>query len=83
MVDNDIQPNKLSGTSSEKEQDEWSDSYLVDNLKQHLATIELSKSKIQTDFLDTPNDKFNSIFLFNIESTLRKSSISLFEDRNT
>jgi hypothetical protein len=41
---------------------EWSNSYLVDNLKQHLATIELSKSKEQTDLLDTPNDKFNSNF---------------------
>jgi hypothetical protein len=40
----------------------WSDSYLVDNLKQHLATVKLSKSKTQTDLLDAPNDKFNSNF---------------------
>ncbi len=50
---------KRNGSSLE---DEWSDSYLVDNLKQHLATVELSKSKTQTDLLDTPNDKFNEKF---------------------
>ena len=30
-------------TSSEEEQEQWSDSYLVDNLKQHLATLVIIK----------------------------------------
>ena len=54
----DIHENKLKLTSDE----EWSDSFLVDNLKQHLGIVESSKSKINTDLLDTPNDKFNSYF---------------------
>ena len=45
-----------------EEKEEWSDSYLVDKLKQHLATVELSKSKTPTDLLDTPNDKFKKYF---------------------
>jgi hypothetical protein len=45
----------------EAEEEEWSDSYLVDNLKQHLALVQLSKSKVQTDLLDT-GDKFNTYF---------------------
>ena len=40
----------------------WTVSYLVDKLKQHLATIELSKSKENTDLLDANNDKFNKYF---------------------
>ena len=59
QIINDL-PNK--GTSSEEEQEEWSDSYLVDNLKQQLAFVQSSKSKIPTDLLDTPNDKFNTYF---------------------
>lgn len=42
--------------------DEWSNSCLVDNLKHHLATVKLSKSKENTDLLDIENDKFNSYF---------------------
>jgi hypothetical protein len=41
---------------------EWSNSCLVDNLKQHLATIESSQSKVKTDLLDVTNDKFNTYF---------------------
>ena len=48
--------------SFSEEDDQWSNSCLVDNLKRHLATIGLSKSKIQTNLLDAPNDKFNSNF---------------------
>ena len=42
--------------------DEWSNSCLVDNLKHHLSTVKLSKSKENTDLLDIENDKFNSYF---------------------
>jgi hypothetical protein len=45
-----------------KEQQLWSDSYLVDNLKQQLALIEQSKSKIPTDLLDRPNHEFCKYF---------------------
>ena len=41
---------------------EWSNSYLVDKLKQHLATIELSKSKIETDLLNSGGERFNTYF---------------------
>ena len=41
---------------------EWSNSYLVDKLKQHLATIELSKSKIETDLLNSGSERFNTYF---------------------
>ena len=59
----DPQSIKSNSPIEEQEQEEqWSDSYLVDNLKQHLATVKLSKSKIPTDLLDTPNDKFNKYF---------------------
>ncbi len=56
--------NKLTADIQEqdKEQEQWSHSYLVDKLKQHLSTVELSKSKIPTDLLDTPNDKFKENF---------------------
>lgn len=57
----EIQPNKPIVTPAE-EQEQWSDSYLVDNLKRHLAFVQLSKSKTPTDLLDTPNDKFNKYF---------------------
>ena len=55
----DTQPNKPIVTPPEER---WSDSYLVDNLKQHLALVQLSKSKTNTDLLNTPNDNFNSNF---------------------
>ncbi len=42
--------------------EEWTQSYLVDNLKRQLATVGSSKSKIPTDLLDTPNDNFNKYF---------------------
>ena len=59
----EIQPNKSFDTNAEEQEQElWSDSYLVDNLKQYLATVKLSKSKVPTDLLDTPNDKFNEHF---------------------
>ena len=54
----DIPENKLNSPQEEQ----WSTSYLVDNLKQHLARIELSKSKVQTDVLDTLNGKYNTYF---------------------
>ena len=59
-----LNPQSIKSNSpiEEQEQEQWSDSYLVDNLKQHLATVELSKSKIPTDLLYAPNDKFNSNF---------------------
>jgi hypothetical protein len=57
----EVQSNKRIVTPAE-ELEQWSDSYLVDNLKRHLATVELSKSKTPTDLLDTPNDKFNKYF---------------------
>ena len=47
-------------TCSEEEQ--WSDSYLVDNLKQQLALVQSSKSKIPTDLLDALNHEFNTYF---------------------
>ena len=56
----ELEANKSIVTPAEEP--EWSDSYLVDNLKQHLTTVELSKSKTPTDLLDTPNDKFNKYF---------------------
>ena len=40
----------------------WTVSYLVDKLKHHLATIDLSKSKENTDLLYIHNDKFNKYF---------------------
>ena len=61
-----IKSNSPIEEQEQEQEEQWSDSYLVDNLKQHLATVELSKSKTPTDLLDTPNDKFNK-FLFNIK----------------
>ena len=55
----DTQPNKPIVTPPEER---WSDSYLVDNLKQHLALVQSSKSKVETDLLNTPNKKFNTYF---------------------
>ena len=45
-----------------KRSDEWSNSYLTNNLKQHLATLESSKSKIETDLLKDESEKFDFYF---------------------
>ena len=42
---------KSPSPTKEQQQEQWSTSSLVDNLKRHLTCIELSKSKVQTDFL--------------------------------
>ena len=62
--------------------EEWTQSYLVDNLKQQLATVELSKSKIPTDLLDTPNDKFNTYFCLISNRHYVNQSFPLSEDWN-
>ena len=56
-----IKSNSPIEEQEQEQEEQWSDSYLIDNLKQHLATVKLSKCKVPTDLLDTPNDNFNSI----------------------
>jgi hypothetical protein len=58
----DFTDNEIILLKSPNNNEQWSDSYLVDNLKKHLATVELSKSKTATDLLDTPNNNFNKYF---------------------
>jgi len=53
---------KSAGIAVTTVKQSWSDSYLIDELKCHLATIESSKSKVPTDLLDAPNEKFNKYF---------------------
>jgi hypothetical protein len=42
--------------------EEWTMEYLIDRLKQELATAELKNSKINTDLLDIDNSKFKSYY---------------------
>jgi hypothetical protein len=61
IINEPAEDNKLA-LNEDKDEPQWSDACLVDNLKHHLATVKLSKSKTPTDLLDTPNDKFNKYF---------------------